>query len=349
MSDLEERLRSVLSDRAEEAPAPVGLAQGARARLARRRRATVLVVGLAVALVAVPIGVLNLSRSPDRQPAPTTPSPDEVPGAVEVFNGWHTETWRDVEIQVPNTWIHGRLTNGCTSPRPATPVVERPGERMPLHSCGPVNGYGVQFVPVDGFDVGDSPGVVHRYTAGNGIDLYPDGAWVGVITVGGQAGIRVVARSEYVASYLLSSARRVGEVDSNGCEPAADLAMTDGVPVLQALLSVSAVSVCGYDVVAGPATLEPLAWSARLTGDAAQELLDSLKESALHANASARRCLRDPFGPAYLLRFGSERVWIRPVGSCPPDGAVVDGAQTRFLTPGILREVAALAPGAGGS
>ncbi|CUR57849.1 hypothetical protein NOCA2460010 [metagenome] len=335
-----------IAELTESAPAPVRLAEGARRRLARRRRATVTAMSLAAVLVAVPAALVALAGADDRPaPLPPRPTTEQLPEGLDVLPGWHTESWRDVEIQVPDSWAYGALAVHCGGRGQGTPVVERPSGRMPLVACSPAQGYGVQFVAAGDLDPGEQPGVVSRYASGDGVARYPDGAWVGVGAPGGEAALRVVARSERVAEQVLASAHRIGDLDGNGCEPTADLAVTDGVPVIGGIVTVSAVAVCGYDVLAGPATEEPLAWSARLTGDAAQGLLDSLQSAAVHGNASARRCLSDPFGPAYLVRIGSARVWVRPVGSCPPNGAVVDGGQTRLLTPEVLSQVAGLTPG----
>ena len=344
MTDLETRLRSVLSERAESAPAAVDLVQEARGRLARRRRSAWRGAGVVCVVAVAAIALAAALRAPAPPSESTSPGPDAPPVAVAVPPGWHTETWRDVEIQVPDGWSYGRVADSCTDVGHGAPVVERPTERMSSGRCGPApSGYGVQFLAADGPGVGDV-GVAHLYASGSGPQLFPEGAWVGVADVGGEAVIKVATRSERVADQVLGSARRITDLDSNGCEPTADLAMGDGVPVLGAIVTVSAVSVCGYDVLAGPATVEPLAWSTRLTGAPAQVMLEALKSAALHGNASARRCLTDPLGPAYLLRFGSARVWVRPVGSCPPRGAVVDGTQTRLLTPQILSLVTGLAP-----
>lgn len=349
MSDFEDRVRGALQGGAEEAPAGDGLVAGARHRLRQRRRTAFAAVAVAAVLVAVPVGVTVLDRTGTPEPTPPAADPTGRSSARDMPTGWHVETWRDLEILVPNTWGYGSLSTWCLGGESTPqPVVERPGGVVePIACARPVNGYGVQFLDASKTGVVATPGAVHQYHAKGDVQRYPEGAWIGYAGTLGDGAIRVVARLEYTARFLVKSAQRLDEADSNGCEPTADLAVTGGVPVLQGISEVSAVSVCGYDVLAGPATLEPLAWSSRLTGDAAQELLGTIKASALHANASARRCLQDPFGPAYLLRFGDEQIWVRPVGSCPPDGAVVDGAQTRFLTPEILDLVARAGPGGG--
>lgn len=100
MSDFEARLGAALADGAEKAPGAGGLATAARRRAAsRRRRRVVAGAAIAVAVAAVPVGVLAADRSddPDRPPSVADPTPS----ATE----WRTVSDFEVSVDLPADWV----------------------------------------------------------------------------------------------------------------------------------------------------------------------------------------------------------------------------------------------------
>ena len=62
MSDFETRVREALTNGADGAPSPVGLAESARERMRRRRRNTSGVVAAAFLVAAIPVGFVMSER-----------------------------------------------------------------------------------------------------------------------------------------------------------------------------------------------------------------------------------------------------------------------------------------------
>src|SRR5687768_7266272 len=102
MGDLGTRLSEGLAGTAERAPRPTGLAAGARGRLRRRRRTTTAVVAAALAVVAVPVGVAVVGGEAGDGPDGRDPTT-----VADVPDGWRTETWHDLSVDVPPEWGFG--------------------------------------------------------------------------------------------------------------------------------------------------------------------------------------------------------------------------------------------------
>ncbi len=104
MSDFESRLRDTLDERAASAPDAIGLADGARRRL-RRRRTTWAVATAAVVAAAMPLGLSLVGggagggTGPADDPAVDSGLP---PGVIEW--GYRAESWHDVTFEVPVEW-----------------------------------------------------------------------------------------------------------------------------------------------------------------------------------------------------------------------------------------------------
>lgn len=211
MTDLETRLGAALREAGEAAPPAGSLADGARTRLGRRRRTAAAGVAAAVVLVvALPFGLRAVLAGDD--PEVTTAVPD----------GWRTESFRDLTLQVPDDWGHQGGPDWCRGD--GAPAVSRDEGFLTTADCTPRFTYGVQFrdVPPALFDeprkVPDDAVVVQ-------VGTDTTSAWI-------------VAESQEQADAIAASAHRIEGVDANGCPPVVD-------PDLER--AGERVSVCRYD------------------------------------------------------------------------------------------------------
>ncbi len=100
-AELEQAMRDGLERRAQRADTAVPVADRARDGV-RRRRAGRVTVGLAAAaVVAVAATTVTLNRDDD-------PGQDQMPAGPGVTDGvWRTEYWRDMQVDVPDSWGWG--------------------------------------------------------------------------------------------------------------------------------------------------------------------------------------------------------------------------------------------------
>jgi hypothetical protein len=281
MSDLESRLTEALNDGATGAPSAIGLAAAARSRARSRRRARVGAVGAVVVLaIGVPTAVVATHGSHD-DPAPrrsnqnvaTDPAP---PGPV-VPGGFHYESWHDVSVLVPDSWVYGSL-GPCGGSREA-PAIARPGPVNAM-DCEPRRGYGVGFSQVDDSDDFEWPLVLESGSES------PADAYVGARGLNGVL-VTVVLPDRALAQQILDSVQHNDVLDPNGCP--VDRASDPAFPA-------DAMVVCRYD---GDGQLDQ---SEQLTGsdlDAAQAALD-----AAPRRASRPACPHD-LTPAFSVRLAS--------------------------------------------
>ncbi|MDO9494798.1 MAG: hypothetical protein Q7J48_03765 [Nocardioides sp.] len=104
--ELEQAMRDGLDRRAQRADVAVPVADRARTDV-RRRRAGRLIAGLAaVAVVAAGVTVATLDRGSDRDQEPTGP-PVAIDSGPTADGTWRTEYWRDLQVEVPDTWGWG--------------------------------------------------------------------------------------------------------------------------------------------------------------------------------------------------------------------------------------------------
>ncbi len=239
MTDFDERLTRALVEGAKAAPSADRLVTGALARIRARRRSRLGVAAVGVALaIAVPLGTATLlGRDRDvADPAPTT----------------RTESWHDLEIEVPVEWKTGSRSTWCARGRGSepAPVVERPGMAV-LHilCASPQTSYGVSFLESDLLDPALPTGQVTQYvwSGGDGTKLYPNGSWVGLRVLGGVA-VQVAARDQAVARQILDSASSIVGADSNGCAPRVTWPTRSDEPELPATPAGPAgdVAICHY-------------------------------------------------------------------------------------------------------
>lgn len=250
MNDVESRLTEALGAASAAAPEPVGLADAARRRLRRRRRTTGVVATVAaVAAVAVSLPLLGALSGDDARKGSGPDVATDVP-APDVAAGWRVETWRDLTVQVPDSWGYGAIDQWCvgedldSSPSPeGKAVVNRPETVQTLVGCHPQVGYGLDF-----FDpasetpdvLGAKPGEATRFDPPDTEEgmLYPPGAWVGSQQTD-NAGVLVVAPDKRTAMQILASTTTVTALDPLGCP-----AQWDGSAVVSP--STERISVCRY-------------------------------------------------------------------------------------------------------
>lgn len=129
--EVERRVRASLDNHAGEVDTSVPVAARARAA-ARRHRGRRIAAGAAVAVAAVAVTAVVVDRAdpPSSEPPPAaSPSPSQA----AMPDGWRTEYWHDVSVQVPADWgwgagpfRQGGSTLRCGGPDPGTAYVGRP-------------------------------------------------------------------------------------------------------------------------------------------------------------------------------------------------------------------------------
>lgn len=192
--DLEETVRAVLAERAEDADVSASVAHRARAAVRRRRTRTTLAAAVVVAVVVAVSAVVATRHSHDSAvPAgPATQTP------YDAGPGFRLEVWHDLAVSVPATWGWGTsptATTPCASgamvgadghrlarPDPTMPYVGRPiAAALDCHS-GPTTAGHVPFVwlgmdlPSGAVDTGDGWVQQTRAVAGTTVTVYTDNA-----------------------------------------------------------------------------------------------------------------------------------------------------------------------------
>jgi hypothetical protein len=214
MSDFERRVAAALGTASADAPEAHGLAEAARDRAGRRRRTALAVAGALVTVVVVTPLAWNLLGGTDDADRGVDPAT----GTDPVPPGWRAESWRDLELHVPDAWGQGNLSSYCAGDAGLDrPLVERPEGVWPAIACTPATAFGARFYDpeIAGVPVDAPEGSLVQMRSP---DDYPDGAWVGWTEVG-HAGVLVVGPSEAVARQVLGSATQIQVQDSRGCPP----------------------------------------------------------------------------------------------------------------------------------
>ena len=226
MTDFEGRVRDALVAASHDAPGADRLAESAHRRArGRRRRSVAVVAAVAVVAVAVPVAVVVGSGGDGGRTA--TDANPEPTGAPAPPVGWRGESWRDMEIDVPDAWGYGSMTAWCASGgSPQPPEVDRQEGAIPMIAC-PYVGYGAQFYDPAAATgaaatLDTEPGDVQQAGGDSG---FPEGAWAGHATTE-NAGVLVVAPTEDEARTVLGSVHQVDVADRNGC-PKGVYASTD--------------------------------------------------------------------------------------------------------------------------
>ncbi|MGC4940095.1 hypothetical protein [Kribbella sp. DT2] len=316
-----------LETHAGEAPTDEALLGTVHRRLRRRRRArtagVAVLAGAAVAVVAT--GIHSLTR-PDA-PGPTATS----------AQGWHWESFANVEVQVPDAWKEigsSHHTTCVDSKAPSSGWVGRP-TMLPvfLNACGEVPALANR-VPYLRFDFNAKPGVT-QYEAG----------WTREIRAVGALQVEVFGTDAAVRARVLDSARTIDGVDSRGCAPSHPAATDAGArPTGEGLAAVGAaesIRICAYRIQQMSRT-PPLLASAELTGDQAREVGAALRAapppsfgpSNGEPEATDGTLCRPSDEEVFVLQVhgdrGDQEVVVRLTGCGPYD--TDDGRQLRTPT-----------------
>jgi hypothetical protein len=272
MSDFEGRVRQALGTSAEGAPAAVGLVEGARSKLRRRRTVAAVAMTTAVVLGAVPVGIALLGDSPDGG------SDDVVASTLPtVPDGWRWESWHDIQLAVPANWDEGSPSQYCIGNDPSAGAIDRGDGFSTLVACEHSLG----------------PGVVFRLGAAK--EPLVDIEGVGErLSLGGNT-VDVIAADQATLDAIVATAHVFDSADSRGCAPLfdADTVMSAGGS-FETMADSGSLTVCQYTGTPGDdATTYDLRSSATLDDSAASVLRDAI---AAAPTGSSGSCSSDSDG-----------------------------------------------------
>lgn len=215
MSDFEDDVRRALAGHADDAPADAsGLAQGARARRRNRRRAVGGAVVAAALVAAIPVGLTLVNNDDsDGQRVADGPSTGEsqsgepTDDVTSAPDGWRWESWRNVEVMVPQQWRDGSAYDLCIPGHPSPP----PGNVAR-------DGYLADFEPDEATQAICAQGVT--FLAGDPTEpiTVAEGSVGDRVQVGGNT-VDVVAADQETLDQIVESAHEIEETDSLGCAP----------------------------------------------------------------------------------------------------------------------------------
>ncbi|ADB30154.1 hypothetical protein Kfla_1050 [Kribbella flavida DSM 17836] len=330
-----------LSTHADSAPADDTLLTDVHTRLRRRRVArTASAVVLACAAVATTItGIGALGNDTSGPPAATS-----QPAA----DGWHWESYRTVQVQVPDGWADSSYSHLWTCPdreilaaagtptdRPAPrrqPLVGRPyrGAVFTI-DCGPVSPL-PERVPHLWFGEGNRTTGVTQY----------DHGWADEVRIVNGIRLTVFSNDPALRRRILDSAEPIGTTDAYGCAPTAPDFLAAGRPPsgpgLTGIGEVSSIKVCAYAFdsrAGGPA----LSAGDEITGDQARRLTDALRAAPEGSGPNEPYNCRTPDERDDILltlrgSAGEQQVALRH-STCDFNG-IDDGSTHRRLTRAAL-------------
>lgn len=299
MSDFEARVRQALGTSAQGAPDAVGLVEGARAKLRRRRAVAAVAVTTAVVLAAVPVGIALIGDSPDGGSDGNVVTSD----LPTIPDGWRWESWRDIQLAVPADWDEGSPSQYCVSGS-TSGAIDRGDGFSTLVACEHSLGSGVVFRPgVAKEPLVDVEGVGERLSlGGNTVD--------------------VIAADQATLDAIVASAHVFESADSRGCAlvfDAPSVMSADGAYV--DMPDSGSLTVCQYTGTPdGDETTYELRSSTTLSEAAAGALRDAI---AAAPSASSGSCASGPggeepvfFAMAVEVRTAEGRVAASTVGTC---------------------------------
>jgi hypothetical protein len=316
MSDrFEDEVRTALRSGVSDELSVAGLADGARSKLRRRRRAAVSIVGAAALVAAVPVGLAALN---------TTGGSGNGTGSIGVESaeqaglpaGWHWESYANIEFGVPDSWKHGSPNQWCVGGDLKQAWVSRPNEAQTLVAClDPTNGYGAVVQDAEGVDskkgVWEYPATGHEY---------PEGAWMTTM-VSGDLAVSVATPDRATTEQIADSFRTFDLADANGCPPRQDLPQIGTVADLRPPGS-GPIVLCRY---AGTTPGDNLAGSEGLSADRAQALLDALATAKADGSAMPQaECAAVDPDATLILRGGDLLGWAFNT-MCSDSGVDVGG------------------------
>jgi len=330
----EDEVRSALRSGVSDELSAAGLADGARSRLRRRRRTTMSIVGAAALVAAVPVGITALNTggsggSGNGQVA----EPNQVTGLPD---GWHWESYANVEFGVPNSWKHGSPNQWCVSGDLDQAWVSRPNEAQTLVAClDPTNGYGAVILDVSATDLKSG---VWQYPASG--HEYPAGAWM-TSMVAGDLGVSVAAPDKATAETIADSFRTFGDgTDANGCASHQDIPQFGAATGLSSTDS-GAIVLCNYS---GWMTGDNLTGSQPLSADRAQALLDALATAKDDGSGvPAAECFVEDPDAIMILRGGEPLGWAFNT-MCSESGVDLGGGDTLPMSTKVMQALYGFAP-----
>ena len=331
----ERAFRDALSQRAEVfEPADLDLT-GARRRAPWRAwgaaaAAAVLIAGTAGGVAWWQGDDRSAAEPNDQSVGDSLPPPDP---------GWRYESYRDVVVQVPDSWGYRPASRCATRPDTKGPFVETPMDVIDLMACMNESPLGmddwatyVSFSPPAAFDPDPAP-----------IGPATEGGWTRIVTVIGQARIEVLADEDHLADAqrLVDSARVVTH-DHNGCAATSPIQQGHYVSPAQpfdvmAVDTVDRIALCWYDLDT-PDRDWPggLRASRLLSGTAAQAELEAIQDGSPGGGPDTNGCAHDMYGDrALVLRLTTGDVTRDLYGYydwCRGNG-FDDGTTKRALTP----------------
>lgn len=318
-------IERTLARRAEQAPSDDHLLTRVHARL-RRRRVTRRTGAALVAATAVAAGIAGVNVLTAGNPG-TPAAPSESTTVAGAPDGWRWESYRFVEVQVPDTWGYG--TTGwphCLDKTPRPPYVGRPGY-VPMIGCNPK----AKEPAYVWFGDGGKAGVRQR-----------DNGWVEETRTMAGMSVTVFSDDADLRRRVLESIRPISETDAHGCpvklpdtvRPGHRPANAGG---LESVGTVRSVTMCKYMSDWSPPLIAGSTIDTEAAGRVVNAILAAPPGSGPHEPAGS--CMAGDESEMMLLKVrGTERdqdVTLRYFG-CGNTGTD-DGKTLRQLT----REVAA--------
>jgi hypothetical protein len=303
------------------------------------RRAASWALALAALLLLGACGSEVAAQAGDAAPTVATPSAPPDPSAG-LPAGWRWESYRGVEVGVPDNWTYGstgaRLTQWCAgNAKPTRGEVARPGSQTDALCLSKKSGPGAR--------IAESGTFVAFASHWTGADAPKDEADRDVIE---RAGVTVIVQGRPSLRKRILATVREAEVDANGC-PSTDPISAElgarppaGTPVGD-LTAVTGLSACKYELPDGFAGTVPsgptLMSSVSLRGAKAQEVVAAIAAAPAGGGPNdADSCLpKVSYGKeAIVLRVtsaqGLSRIYMR-YSSCDHNG-FDDGVAVRALS-----------------
>lgn len=271
-----------------------------------------------------------------REPVRSLPAP---------ASGSHWVSWRDVAVQVPDSWDFGRepredwCADGVTKRLPRKPYVVLDPTYGPILSIGCMT-TGEQHPPAFG-PAPEAYWATHvaleSADGGPDISLTHEG-WSLTSRTVGDVRVRVLSTDATEAAAMLATATRF-EVDQNGCEPSSPIQASDFVRPepfdVMDIGDVESVSVCQYE--RGIPLDEPALMASRtMLGDDAADLLRGLQTAPSGGGPDKPdQCSEDSLGETGVALHlthaqGSDTVFVYS-DTCRGNGTD-DGTVKRELT-----------------
>jgi hypothetical protein len=337
MSDFENDLRSALRAGVDDDLTVGGLADGARSKLRARRRTWSGALAAAVVVAAIPVGLAVLGNDGGSGTG-TLVEGGVDPAATGLPDGWHWESYANIEFGVPDSWQHGSPNQWCVSGDRDQAWVSRPNEAQTLVAClDPTNGYGAVIGAVEMPKTG-----IWQYPAGGG--AYPDGAWMTVL-VSGDMGVTVAAPDRATTQQIADSYRTVDATDANGCATQQDIPRIGTAPAMTPLDS-GPIVLCTYS---GTATGANLAGSQALSADRARALLDALATAKDDGSGvPAAECFVENPDATLILRDGEPMAWAFNI-LCSETGVDLGGGEVLPMSTKLMQALYGYAPEPTGS